>query len=78
MKMPGFRAAVERYEKVRAPEDHRIDLEIPLERGVVYAAATSREPKETRFSPPMEAWVALCGRSVRAITPLDFNAGLQC
>lgn len=75
MKAEGTHAALEQYKRVRAPEDHRPDRELPDDVGVVHAYRGFDEAKPglPRFAEWYEKWHAACGWRVRVLLPQKFD-----
>ena len=74
MKIPETRAARERFALRRDPVDHRLDLYVPDEPGIVHQGAWIAKRK-TAFAENNRSWEAFCGANVRVILPQSFDTG---
>lgn len=85
MKIPETRAARERFALRRDPVDHRLDLYVPDEPGIVHGYAADSlafasqgawiAKRKTAFAENNRSWEAFCGANVRVILPQSFDTG---
>ncbi|MDV7137077.1 hypothetical protein [Williamsia muralis] len=76
MRYPDACSAFDHYDEVRDPDDHEIDRVVPADPGDVHAVIGGH-PRTAHEAHILERWEherAACGRRMRVMLPVDFNA----
>jgi hypothetical protein len=74
-----YRSGLTRFDEQRDPVDHKVDVVLPAEPGLVHAVQVSRADRGLRrpqfFTSPLTYRTALCGAAVKVELPMEFDPG---